>query len=115
VVEALGVRVVAVVRCAGGGRGCEGSQADMRGLGPQDGSSLRLGRCLITSAPTMGWADSPIADPLWHGAGRHPHTGRDMWVGSVGLLSDLPDETRQLACDRDGDGRAFLRAGRVEV
>jgi hypothetical protein len=33
---------------------------------------------------------------------------------SVGLVSDLPDEARQLTRDRDGDRGAFLRARCVE-
>src|SRR4051812_22714569 len=35
--------------------------------------------------------------------------------GSVGLLGDLPDEARELACDGNRDGRALLCACRVEV
>jgi hypothetical protein len=34
---------------------------------------------------------------------------------SVGLVCDLPDEARELAGDRDRDGRAFLAAFGVQV
>jgi hypothetical protein len=36
-------------------------------------------------------------------------------LGSVGLVGDLPGEARELACDRDRDGRAFLAALPVQV
>jgi hypothetical protein len=51
---------------------------------PQDGSSLRLGRRLGTSASTVVDAHSAVADPVWHGAGRHPHSERDMWRSQPG-------------------------------
>ena len=63
----------------------------------------------------MVGAHSPIADPVWHGAGRRLHPERDLWglVSRAGWRS--PHEVRELACDRDSDGGALLRSLGVEV